>query len=78
MTGCHTALFCPGGLPGGYLSEDVCRDSGGHEDGAELLQQAALEHGLLAAGRGPRGVGWGHHHSHQLEGHTHTHKFDDQ
>lgn len=33
-----------------YLSEDVGRHPGGHEDGAQLLQQAALVHGLLTAG----------------------------
>lgn len=49
-----------------YLSEDVGRNTCGHEDGAQLLQQTALVHGLLTAGCSSRRVHWGHHDTHQL------------
>lgn len=49
-----------------YLSEDVRRHTSGHEDGAQLLQQATLVHGLLTAGCRSRRVHWRHHDSHQL------------
>lgn len=49
-----------------YLSEDVSRHSSGHEDGAELLQQATLIHGFLTAGCGSGGIHWRHHDSNQL------------
>lgn len=59
----HPSL-CP--LPS-YFGEDISRNAGCHEDGAELLQQPTVEHGLLTAAGGTRRVRGGHQDPHKLQ-----------